>query len=125
MDKPNGAQNGQETTSQKSPPAAGANSRSPKKRRKVNHGKSTKPRSIKIFFEASTDRGVYSCSLCVLSPICKSCIGSEYMGLLDLCTYAHIVWQKLIRSGISPAYDMRFGTTSFPIMQPLVLHSVL
>jgi hypothetical protein len=38
----NGASNGQEAKPQKSPPAAGAN-KSPKKRRKVNHGSSSKP----------------------------------------------------------------------------------
>jgi hypothetical protein len=53
----NGASNGQETKPQKSPPATGAN-KSPKKRRKVNHGTSSKPtasNNLKDVSETSTD----------------------------------------------------------------------
>jgi hypothetical protein len=40
----NGTSNGQEAKPEKSPPTSGAN-KSPKKRRKVNHGTSRKPTS--------------------------------------------------------------------------------
>jgi hypothetical protein len=85
----NGASNGQEAKPQKSPPAAGTNN-SPKKRRKVNHGMYSNPARSGIVSGTSTDLGTCSCSLCVLSPICKFCIGSKYLKVLGVCAYAHL-----------------------------------
>ncbi|KAG4436690.1 hypothetical protein IFR05_007838 [Cadophora sp. M221] len=77
----NGASNGQDAKPHKSPPASGA-SKSPKKRRKVNHGIfgwfSSSPVMSCPVSETFADLGARSCSLCVLSPIRKYSIGSQF-----------------------------------------------
>lgn len=91
----NGASNGQQAKLpqaklQKSPPASGA-SKSPKKRRKVNHGTSGPPRQeMESRRETSTDLEARSCSVCVLPPICKSCMGSRLLEVLEGCEYAQL-----------------------------------
>ncbi len=82
----NGASNGQSAKLQKSESAAGA-SKSPKKRRKVNHGTSANSAASYTVPRTLTDLMCF-CSLCILSPICKYCIGSEYKGCLVVCAYA-------------------------------------
>ena len=85
----NGTSNGQEAKPEKSPPTSGAN-KSPKKRRKVNHGMYRYPAASRTLSETSTDLGTCSCSLCILSAICKYCIGSKYKRSLGACTYAQV-----------------------------------
>lgn len=75
----NGTSNGQDAKPHTSPTASGAN-KSPKKRRKVNHGRSMVPATWYTIFKACADHGTCSCSLCILSTICKSSIGLEYKG---------------------------------------------
>jgi hypothetical protein len=119
----NGESNGEATKLEKASLVSGSN-KSPRKRRKVNHGMS-RFRASSTLSETSTDLGTCSCSMRVLSAICKYCIGSKVKERLGVCAYAHVVCQKLIRSGTWPAYDMRFGTTFSQYMQPLVIPSAL
>lgn len=94
----NGESNGEATKPEKSSPVTGSN-KSPRKRRKVNHGMSNF-RASSILFETCTNLRTCFCSMRVLPAICKYCIGFKYKESLGVCAYAHAVWQKLIRSGI-------------------------
>lgn len=91
----NGASNGHDAKPQKSPPASGA-SKSPKKRRKVNHGAccqvlSSKPAASSTAFKTCTDPGPRACSLCVLPSICKYCIGCKFMRYPEfICEHARL-----------------------------------
>jgi hypothetical protein len=94
----NGASNGEDAKPEGSPPASGSGSgkgagtsgsgsgsgsTSTKKRRKVNHGTSSRPSKGNCPSEivaTVADIGTCSCSLCILSTICKYCIGSSYKG---------------------------------------------
>lgn len=84
----NGASNGEETKPEGSTPASGSGKgagTSTKKRRKVNHGTSSRSSQLRGKCPSETvatiaDLGTCSCSLCILSTICKYCIGSKYKG---------------------------------------------
>jgi hypothetical protein len=65
----NGASNGQEAKLQKSPSASGAN-KSPKKRRKVNHGRSSTSATSRRVPETCTDLwNVFLQLVCIVADL--------------------------------------------------------
>lgn len=77
----NGASNGEDAKPESSPPASGkGKGTGTKRRRKVNHGTSSRPGfdALSETIATMADLGTCSCSLCVLSTICKYCIGWKY-----------------------------------------------
>ena len=88
----NGAGNGQDAQAQASQTAGTGVTKgpSPRKRRKVNHGKSTVPAPFVCIPQGSlADHRTCSCSVCILSTICKLPIGLLYTrgcsGRMRLC----------------------------------------
>jgi hypothetical protein len=93
----NGASNGQDALPQTSPTTAGV-SKSPRKRRKVNHGMLWCQRLRMYAARPPADRRTCSCSLCILSTICKSPIGLEHKNPILVDAPMRDVWRELIRS---------------------------
>lgn len=65
-----------------------------------------------------------SCSLCILSKICKYSIGRALTGSVVYACMRNIVWHELIQYLDLAAYDMRLGKITAGTTQTLMTESV-